>query len=112
MGRAFGPFDPGLRGTSTCRWARPDTPNFGFSSVAHRARTGDGFDERRTGMDHLAFTVADRAALQRWAARPDELEIAHFAPAAAIGGEVIVFRDPDNIQLQLWAPAPSSTPSQ
>jgi glyoxylase I family protein len=78
--------------------------------VAHRAGTGDGFDELRTGMDHLAFTVADSAALQRWAARLDELEIAHSAPAAAIGGEVIVFRDPDDIQLQLWAPASNSAP--
>ena len=80
--------------------------------VAHRVGTGDGFDELRTGMDHLAFTVADRAALQRWAVRLDELEIAHSAPAAAIGGEVIVFRDPDNIQLQLWAPTSTAAPSR
>lgn len=78
--------------------------------VAHRAGTGDGFDELRTGMDHLAFTVADRPALQRWATRLDELDIPHSEPAAAIAGEVIVFRDPDNIQLQLWAPASSSAP--
>src|SRR5438093_6673432 len=28
--------------------------------------TGDGFDHRRTGLDHLGFGVADIAELQEW----------------------------------------------
>src|SRR5262249_46937685 len=34
---------------------------------------GDRFDERRVGLDHVSFTCANRAELDRWAARLDEL---------------------------------------
>jgi len=73
--------------------------------VAHRAEAVDGFDELRTGMDHLAFRVADQATLGRWATHLDEHGIEHSVATPAIGGQVVVFRDPDDIQLQFWAPA-------
>src|SRR3954449_9174833 len=34
----------------------------------HDASTGDAFRETATGLDHFAFAVADRAALDEWAA--------------------------------------------
>jgi len=35
------------------------------------------FDERRAGLDHLALRVPDRAALDAWVERFDELGIPH-----------------------------------
>jgi len=61
-------------------------------------------DERRTGLDHMAFGVADRAELDRWAAWLDELAIDHSGVTDTddpMPYSVLVFRDPDNIQLEL-----------
>jgi glyoxylase I family protein len=35
------------------------------------------FSEFRVGLDHVAFGVADRAELEKWSSRLDELGIAH-----------------------------------
>jgi hypothetical protein len=35
------------------------------------------FDHRRTGLDHVAFKIADEGELDRWIAHPDELDAAH-----------------------------------
>ncbi len=66
----------------------------------HRDGGQDAFDETRVGLDHVAFTVADRAELDAgprgW--RPRGLSIPPVAPANSIpGGAVLVLRDPDNI---------------
>jgi glyoxylase I family protein len=70
------------------------------------------FTERRTGLDHLAFQVAGREQLEAWTARFDDLGVTHseIKPAAVPGSFLIAFRDPDNIQLEVFAPAQS--PSQ
>jgi glyoxylase I family protein len=34
----------------------------------HEANSGQPFDGSRTGLDHIAFKVADRADLDGWAA--------------------------------------------
>ena len=63
------------------------------------------FDETRVGLDHLAFAVADRVALDEWAERLAAAGVPHspVAPANSIpGAAVLVFRDPDNIQLELF----------
>ncbi|ADD42818.1 VOC family protein [Stackebrandtia nassauensis] len=60
------------------------------------------FDERRTGMDHLGFAVTDRAQLEAWAARLDELGVARSQIKAGSTGELIAFRDPDNIALEFY----------
>ena len=62
------------------------------------------FDETRVGLDHLAFAVADRAELDAWSTRLTAAAVVHspVAPANSIpGAAVLVFRDPDNIQLEL-----------
>lgn len=64
----------------------------------------DTFDERRVGLDHLAFACADRAELEQWQARLDELGIAHGGIVDAGYGSGLSFRDPDNIALELFAP--------
>ena len=73
-------------------------------------RTGpDRFDERRTGLDHVAFACPDRDDLARWAARLDQLGIAHGGIKDADYGSSVSFRDPDGIALEFFAPPASLT---
>ena len=62
------------------------------------------FEERRPGLDHVAFACADRAELAAWADRLDELGIAHGGIVDAGYGSGVSFRDPDNIALEFFAP--------
>ncbi len=62
------------------------------------------FDERRVGLDHLAFACADRSELEGWQTRLDELGIAHGGVVDAGYGSGLSFRDPDNIALEFFAP--------
>lgn len=65
---------------------------------------GDAFNERRTGLDHVAFACADRAELESWRSRLDELGISHGGIVDAHYGSGLSFRDPDNIALEFFAP--------
>ena len=62
------------------------------------------FDERRPGLDHVAFGVASRDELFEWAERLDALDVPHGEIIDAQYGSGLAFRDPDNIQLELFAP--------
>src|SRR5687768_493137 len=63
---------------------------------------GDGFDHRRTGLDHFGFGVADVDELDRWIAHLDELGIAHSPVRELDLGRFVSLEDPDGIQLELW----------
>jgi glyoxylase I family protein len=65
---------------------------------------GDRFDEHRAGLDHLSFGVANRAELEAWQARLEELGVRHGGIVDAHYGSALSFRDPDNIALELFAP--------
>jgi glyoxylase I family protein len=72
------------------------------------------FDETRVGLDHLVFAVADRAELDAWSTRLVAAAVVHspVAPANSIpGAAVLVFRDPDNIQLELSSIHPAGWPT-
>ena len=62
------------------------------------------FNERRIGLDHLAFACANRAELAEWEARLNELDVAHGGIVDAPYGSGLSFRDPDNIALEFFAP--------
>ena len=62
------------------------------------------FNERRLGLDHLAFACGDRDELEQWMARLDELGIANGRIVDAAYGSGLSFRDPDNIALEFFAP--------
>ena len=66
--------------------------------------TDEPFNERRPGLDHIAFGCANRAELEDWTKRLDELGIAHGGVVDAPYGSGLSFRDPDNIALELFAP--------
>jgi glyoxylase I family protein len=62
------------------------------------------FSEFRTGLDHIAFTVSSRDELEAWQSVLDEKGVT-FSPIAETPiGTLVVLRDPDNIQLELWLP--------
>jgi catechol-2,3-dioxygenase len=60
------------------------------------------FDERRVGLDHFAFRVRDRDELQSWAAHLEAAGVANTGIIDTGYGPTIVFRDPDNIQLEVY----------
>jgi glyoxylase I family protein len=101
-------------------FTRRDDPETGVRKVVLRSQsdefavmlvqhpdTGRGeFDERRAGLDHVAFGVASRAELSEWEDRLDQYGVTYVATRSSRtlpGSTVIVFRDPDGIQLEIWA---------
>ena len=62
------------------------------------------FSEHRVGLDHVGFGCANRAELETWQGRLDELGIKHGGIKDATYGSGISFRDPDGIALELFAP--------
>jgi glyoxylase I family protein len=62
------------------------------------------FEERRPGLDHVAFGCANRAELEEWVLRLDELDIKHGGIVDAHYGSGLSFRDPDNIALEFFCP--------
>jgi len=71
----------------------------------YHGRERDGFDEFRTGLDHFAFGAENRAALEKWERELSARGIEYTPIAETPIGSVIVFRDPDNIQLEFWLSA-------
>lgn len=69
---------------------------------AHDANDGRPFSETRTGLDHVGLRVARREDLDEWLHRFEELGVEHSPIADTPGGSALVFRDPDNIQFDLW----------
>jgi glyoxylase I family protein len=84
--------------------------------VLHRHDGNDlgTFVETVTGLDHVGFMVPARADLEAWQAHLESKGVVQNEPAAKpltqapiadeSYGSVLVFRDPDNIQLELFSP--------
>ena len=62
------------------------------------------FSEYRVGLDHIGFGVANRAELEKWARRLDEIGVKHGGIKDAGYGSGVSFRDPDGIALEFFAP--------
>lgn len=65
------------------------------------AETG-AFDETRVGLDHLAFEVANREELERWVSHLEAHGVSNSGVIDAEMGPTVVFRDPDNMQLEFF----------
>ena len=61
------------------------------------------FNERRVGLDHLAFACSSRREVDAWKARLDELGVVNGGVVDAGYGFVLSFRDPDNVALEFFA---------
>src|SRR4051812_48767026 len=61
------------------------------------------YSERQTGLDHLAFAVADAAELRLWEQHLTDAGVTHsgITVTPKTGSALIAFRDPDNIQLEV-----------
>jgi len=66
--------------------------------------SSEPFNERRIGLDHVAFACANRSELAEWEARLNEMGIANGGIVDASYGSGLSFRDPDNIALEFFAP--------
>ena len=67
-------------------------------------KSSEPFDERRPGLDHLAFACANRSELEEWERRLNELGVNNGGIVDAPYGSGLSFRDPDNIALEFFAP--------
>lgn len=71
--------------------------------TCHGERAEPGaFSERRCGLDHLSFAVPDRATLQAWVDRLDAAGVTRGQIAAGATGDLVAFRDPDNVALEFY----------
>ncbi|MGH2444156.1 MAG: VOC family protein [Chloroflexota bacterium] len=70
--------------------------------VTHAKATGGVADEMNTGLDHLAFAVPGREELELWHAHFEALGIDHSPIKQGATGWLIAFRDPDNLQLEVY----------
>jgi glyoxylase I family protein len=62
------------------------------------------FNERRPGLDHLAFGCANRDELKAWEICLSELGIPNGGIVDEPSYSALSFRDPDNIALEFFAP--------
>ena len=89
---------PGIRGAIL---AHPDS-GLVVSLAQHETGQGGTFDELRPGLDHLSFAVADRDALEAWERHLAERGVTYSPINDVPYGSVLVLRDPDHIQLELF----------
>jgi glyoxylase I family protein len=68
----------------------------------HPTNTAEQFSEIRTGLDHVAFLVSGHAELEAWESRLTDLQVEHSPITDREAYSVLVFRDPDNIQLEFF----------
>lgn len=83
----------------------------------HDANQSERFAETRTGLDHIGFLVPNRADLEVWQVHLEALGVERATVADRPNtqspiddrsfGSILVLRDPDNIQLELFAPPQS-----
>ena len=67
-------------------------------------KSSEPFDERRLGLDHVAFGCSSRSELEEWERHLNELRISNGGIVDAPYGSGLSFRDPDNIALEFFAP--------
>ncbi|MGH8991244.1 MAG: VOC family protein [Acidimicrobiia bacterium] len=72
----------------------------------HDANTGEDFTESRTGLDHFAFRVGGVDELEWWQSHFEAQGVPNSGIKASPYGGLIVLRDPDDIQLEVFGPAP------
>ncbi|PYI69672.1 glyoxalase [Arthrobacter livingstonensis] len=62
------------------------------------------FDDRNVGLDHIGFSVSSRRELDVWEKHLADQDVFHSPVEETPHGAALVFRDPDNIQLEFWWP--------
>ncbi|MPZ00135.1 MAG: VOC family protein [Actinophytocola sp.] len=75
-------------------------PGLGDTMVAFRVNTDAAAGCK--GFDPVGFAVADRADLVAWAAHLDTLNVPHSPVIEASIGWLLVFNDPDGLEMHLY----------
>jgi hypothetical protein len=70
-----------------------------FGLHKHAETSAAAFDPRSAGLDHVAFSCGDRAELEKWGSRLDELGVVHGGIVDAPYGSGLSFRDPNRRSL-------------
>lgn len=91
-----------------------DDMNLFFALHRHDANEGETFAETRTGLDHIGLAVPSRPDLESWQTHLDAQGVRRSSMANQpctqspiedhVFGSILVFRDPDNVQIELFAP--------
>lgn len=70
----------------------------------HAQPAAERFDERAPGLDHVGLAVDSRDDLVALEKHLSQLGVVHspVTDAPSGSGTALVFRDPDNIQLEFW----------
>ena len=68
-----------------------------------RSAEGGHFSEFRVGLDHTGFRCANRAELEEWVKRLEELGVEHGGIVDENYGSGLSFRDADGIALEFFA---------
>lgn len=72
--------------------------------IRHRSNDGQPFSELRTGLDHVELEVASMDELEAWRRWLDDAGVPHSGARP----HIVTFRDPDNIQLEVYCAARAS----
>ncbi|MEU0494759.1 VOC family protein [Mycobacterium sp. NPDC006124] len=93
-----------------------DSPEKFYGGVVYQTPQGtlfglrpvgsDRFDSTRTGLDHVSFTVSDRAALDSAKEALEKAGIPHgdIVELGDAGIAILSIQDPDDINVELTAP--------
>lgn len=94
------------RGLTACALLEPHS-GLVLALMQHDANAGAIFDPSRSGLDHLAFAVADRAELHAWQQRLSELDAEYTPLEEWSHGAAVTVRDPDGIALEFYVRGPA-----
>jgi glyoxylase I family protein len=98
-------FELRIRFGPTSVFLHDGTAGLGLNTPWHELAPGEErFDEARVGLDHVGFRVASPDEVHRAAEHLDALGIARseVKPGRIPDSLLVVFRDPDNIQLEFY----------
>jgi glyoxylase I family protein len=73
----------------------------------HDGNQGEAFDPVRTGFDHMGLHVDTRDELVEWQDHFERLGVAHTPIVDREYGSVLTFKDPDQIQFEMFYLDPS-----
>lgn len=88
-------------GYRACAILEPVT-NTVLAFTEHAAVKRVPFSHLVPGLDHLSFRVADRTAMESWAAWMDELGVAHDPINDSGPAPTLNLRDPDGIAVEFY----------
>jgi glyoxylase I family protein len=73
-----------------------------LEAQCHDSRSGDRFDPRRTGLDHIGLRLLTRAQIEEWQAHFERLGVDHTPIVSMPYGDVLTFRHPDGHQFEMF----------